>query len=255
MTRNNAQQKQPNPLVDGFIGVLTSLKNVQMNYTYNSGTVLPGYTPGIGFLGTSKPTLGFIFGSQDDVRYEAAKQGWLTNYPNFNQNFTQVQNKIFKASANVDLLPDLKIDLTLDRSYSENFSEQYDVANGIYNARSPYSSGIFSISTVLVKTAFSNSDANSSAAFDDFRENRLVVANRLAIQRGIDITNPSNIDSDGFPLGFGKNNQAVLLPAFLAAYSGSNVNDASLGIFKSLPLPNWSLRYNGFMRYEFFKKN
>jgi cell surface protein SprA len=255
IAKTNERQKQSNPLVDGLIGVLTSLKNVQMNYTYNSGTVLPGYTPGIGFLGTSKPTLGFIFGSQDDVRYEAAKQGWLTNYPNFNQNFTQVQNKIFKASANVDLLPDLKIDLTLDRSYSENFSEQYDVANGTYNARSPYSSGIFSISTVLVKTAFSSSDANSSAAFDDFRENRLVVANRLALQRGIDITNPSNIDSEGFPLGFGKNNQAVLLPAFLAAYSSSNVNDASLGIFKSLPLPNWSLRYNGFMRYEFFKKN
>jgi cell surface protein SprA len=255
IARTNAQQKQSNPFIDGLIGVLTSLKNVQMNYTYNSGTVLPGYTPGIGFLGTSKPTLGFIFGSQDDVRYEAAKQGWLTNYPDFNQNFTQVQNKIFKTSANVDLLPDLKIDLTLDRSYSENFSEQYDVTNGIYNARAPYSSGIFSISTVLVKTAFSTSDANSSAAFDDFRENRLVVANRLALQRGIDITNPANIDSEGFPLGFGKNNQAVLLPAFLAAYSGSNVNDASLGIFKSLPLPNWSLRYNGFMRYEFFKKN
>jgi cell surface protein SprA len=46
-----------------------------------------------------------------------------------------------------------------------------------------------------------------------------------------------------------------LLPAFLAAYSGSNATDASLGIFKSMPLPNWSIRYNGFMRYEFFKNN
>ncbi|MEY4382641.1 MAG: hypothetical protein RI995_183, partial [Bacteroidota bacterium] len=253
--RANVQQNQSNPFKDGLISVLTSLKNVQMNYTYNSGTVLPGYMPGIGFLGTSKPTLGFIFGSQDDVRYEAAKQGWLTNYPNFNQNFTQVQNRIFKASANVDLFPDLKIDMTLDRSYSENFSEQYDITNGVYNPRSPYSSGIFSISTVLIKTAFSTSDATSSAAFDDFRTNRLVVANRLALQKGIDIANPANLDPDGFPKGFGKNNQAVLLPAFLAAYSGTNAADASLGIFKSFPLPNWSIRYNGFMRYEFFKNN
>ena len=98
--------------MDGLIGVLTSVKNIQMNYTQNSGTVLPGYTPGIGFFGSSKPTLGFIFGSQDDIRYEAAKQGWLTNYPDFNQNFTQVKNTIFKATANVDLLPDLKIDLS-----------------------------------------------------------------------------------------------------------------------------------------------
>ena len=111
------------------MGILTSVKNIQMNYTYNSGTVLPGYTPSIGFLGSSRPSLGFIFGSQDDVRYEAAKNGWLTNYPDFNQNFSQVTNKLFKATANVDLFPDLKVDLTLDRAFSENFSEQYDVTN------------------------------------------------------------------------------------------------------------------------------
>jgi hypothetical protein len=40
-----------------------------------------------------------------------------------------------------------------------------------------------------------------------FRANRLIVANRLAAERGIDVT--SNIDADGYPLGFGKNNQAV----------------------------------------------
>jgi cell surface protein SprA len=252
---NSPQQVKNNPFVDGLLGVLTSIKNVQINYTHNSGTVLPGYTPSIGFLGTSKPSLGFIFGSQDDVRYEAAKRGWLTNYPNFNQSFTQVNNKIFKATANVDLFPDLKIDLSLDRAYSENFSEQYDVTNGQYNSRSPYSSGIFSISTVLIKTAFSTSDEISSAAFDDFRANRLVIANRLASQRGIDITNPVNLGADGFPLGYGKNNQAVLVPAFLAAYAGNDASGASLGIFKNFPLPNWSLKYNGFMRFEFFKKH
>ena len=255
MVRSIAIQKSSNPFMDAFIGVVTAVKNIQMNYTQNSGTVLPGYTPGIGFFGSSKPTLGFVFGSQDDIRYEAAKRGWLTNYPDFNQNFTQVKNTIFKATANIDLLPDLKIDLSLDRSYSENFSEQYDVDNGIYNARSPYNSGIFSISTVLISTSFAASDAVSSSAFDQFRANRILIANRLAIARGIDIGNPANIDKDGFPLGYGKNNQAVLLPAFLAAYSGSKANDTSLGIFKTVPLPNWTLRYNGFMRYEFFKEN
>jgi hypothetical protein len=34
----------------------------------------------------------------------------------------------------------------------------------------------------------------------------------LAAERGIDVNNPSNIDADGYPLGFGKNNQAVLCP-------------------------------------------
>jgi cell surface protein SprA len=252
---NANQLPKNNAFVDGLIGVLTSVKNIQMNYTYNSGTILPGYTPGVGFLGSSRPSLGFIFGSQDDVRYEAAKNGWLTNYPDFNQNFTQVTNKLFKATANVDLFPDLKIDLTLDRAFSENFSEQYDVTDGVYNARSPYNTGIFSISAVLIKTSFATSDENSSAAFDDFRMNRLTVANRLAIERGIDINNPLNRDAEGFPLGYGKNNQAVLLPAFLAAYSGGDASAVSLGIFRSFPIPNWAIKYNGLMRYGVFKKN
>ncbi|MBP2284073.1 cell surface protein SprA [Flavobacterium sp. CG_23.5] len=256
VVNTNAQQPaKGNEFVDGLIGVLTSVKNIQMNYTYNSGTILPGYTPGVGFLGSSRPSLGFIFGSQDDVRYEAAKNGWLTSYPDFNQSYSHVTNKLFKATANVDLFPDLKVDLSLDRAFSENFSEQYDVTNGQYNPRSPYSYGLFSISAVLIKTSFSVSDENTSVAFDDFRMNRLTVANRLASQRGIDVNNPANIDADGYPLGYGKNNQAVLLPAFLAAYSGANAADVSLGIFRNFPIPNWAVKYNGLMRYDFFKKN
>ena len=255
VVNTNVQTEKSNQLVDGFIGVLTSVKNIQINYTHNSGTVLPGYTPSVGFLGSSRPSLGFIFGSQDDVRYEAARNGWLTNYPDFNQNFTQVTNKLLKATANVDLFPDLKIDLTADRAYSENFSEQFDVENGQYNARSPYSYGNFSISAVLIKTSFSTSDENGSAVFDDFRKNRLIIANRLASQHGIDVGNPINLDAEGFPLGYGKNNQAVLLPSFLAAYTGSDASNVTLGIFRNVPIPNWAVKYNGLMRYNLFKNN
>ncbi|AWG20348.1 cell surface protein SprA [Flavobacterium faecale] len=252
---NNAQEKG-SPFMDGLIGVLTSVKNIQFNYTDNSGTVLPGYTPGLGFFGTSKPTLGFIFGSQEDVRYEAAKNGWLTNYQDFNQNFTQVSTKAFKGTANVDLFPDLKIDLTADRTYSSNYSEQYDVsADGTYNSRSPYTYGMFSISTVMIGSAFSQRNEISSVVFDEFRDNRLVVANRLATAKGIDINNVANIDADGYPIGFGKTSQAVLLPSFLAAYTGGDAGSTSLGAFRNFPIPNWSVKYNGLMRYGMFKKH
>lgn len=267
-----------NPFYDGLIGVLTSVKNIQINYTENSGTVLPGYTPGIGFFGTSKPSLGFIFGSQDDVRYEAAKNGWLTNYDNFNQNFTQVNNKILKVTANVDLFPDFKVDLAMDRSYSQNSSEQYSVIKNTntgeldYTPLSPYSYGMFSISTVMIKTAFSPSTESESAAFDNFRSNRLVIANRLAeerygagaeIPRYGDVNNPIPADTDpnykiyvsnaGYPIGFSKSNQAVLLPSFLAAYTGGNASNSSTDIFRSFPIPNWTVKYNGLMRYKYFK--
>jgi len=260
------------PFYDGMIGILTSIKNIQVNYTKNSGTVLPGYTPGVGFFGTSRPTLGFIFGSQDDVRYEAAKRGWLTDYQDFNQSFTQVTNKLLKVTANIDLLPDLKVDLAMDRAYSENTSEQYSVIDGNYTPLSPYTYGMFSISTVLIKTAFSTSSATESSAFDDFRENRLVIANRLAeerygagtvIPRYGDANNTITDETDpnykiyasnqGYPIGFTKSNQAVLLPAFLAAYSGGDASNSSTSIFKNFPIPNWSVKYNGLMRYKYFK--
>lgn len=276
------KNQSTNPFMDGLKGVLTSLKNIQVNYTQNQGTLLPGFTQGVGYFGSSKPTLGFIFGSQEDVRFEAAKRGWLTTYQEFNQNFTQSTNKVFKATANVDLFPEFKIDLTLDRAYSENASEQYKVddISGLYIPQSPFTTGNFSISTLLINSAFSTSDVNASEAFDDFRTNRLTIADRLAEARFgssflrynsallpaentaapiDDLANPNNaerkytISNNGYPVGFGKTNQAVLLPAFLAAYSGKDASSVSTSIFRNFPIPNWTVKYNGLMRYQFFK--
>ena len=255
-----AAANEGNLFVNGLIGILTSVKNLQIDYTENKGTVLPGYLPGIGFLGSARPTLGFTFGLQDDVRFEAAKRGWLTNYPNFNQNFTQITTKTLNFVANMDLFPDFKIDLNANRTYSENFSEQFDVTDGQYNQRAPYSSGNFAISTVMLKTSFRNSDDVNSAPFEDFRHNRLIIANRLAEDRGIDTTNPANLDADGFPKGLGKNSQSVLIPSFLAAYTGfvggkigEDAQKTSTGIFRDIPIPNWNIKYSGLMRYKFFK--
>lgn len=259
-----------NVFLDGLKGVLTSVKNVQINYTRNEGTMLPGFLPSLGFFGSTKPSLGFVFGAQDDIRFEAAKRGWLTTYPDFNQNYTQVITKTLEMTANVDLFPDFKIDLTANRTYAENFSEQYDVDpnTGLYNPRSPYSFGNFSISTVMIATSFSKSDENGSATFDEFRNNRLIIADRLAAQHyggspipryGDAIPLPSDPNYDfyvanaEYPIGFGKNNQAVLVPAFLAAYTGASADGVSLGAFRNVPIPNWNVKYSGLMRYKFFK--
>ena len=279
ITSNQSASQGGNVFVDGLVGIVTSVKNIQVNYTETNGTVLPGYLPNIGFLGTSKPTLGFILGSQDaDVRYEAAKKGYLTTYEDYNQNFAQVKTQLLNITASVDLFPDLKIDLTADKSKSDNYSEQYDVnyyeddASTIlsdqlnYHSRSPYSYGNFQISTILIKTAFKTSDVNGSEAFDQMRENRLVIANRLAEQHygttdfprygdgGGDTPTGDFADANtGYPVGFGKNSQRVLLPAFLAAYSGQDAGKVSTSPFRNTPLPNWVIKYTGLMRYKFFK--
>jgi cell surface protein SprA len=143
--------------------------------------------------------------------------------------------------------------LNADRSYTYNFSEQYDVSGGVYNSRSPYDFGNFNISTILIKTAFSQSDLNFSEAFQDMRDNRLVVANRLAENYYGSSVFPR--DTDGYPVGYGKNSQQVLLPSFIAAYSGIDAGKVSTGVFRNTPLPNWNIKYTGLMRYSWFKEN
>ena len=64
------------------------------------------------------------------------------------------------CTANVDLFPDFKIDLYADRLKVDNYSEQYDVSDGIYNPRSPYNFGNYSISTILIGNIFANSSTN-----------------------------------------------------------------------------------------------
>lgn len=234
-----------------IIGLLTSVKNIQVNYQENNGIFLPGYVNDIGFLGTWKPTVGFTLGSQEEVRYLAARKGWLTLYQDFNQQYSEIENEQLGINANVSLLPDLTIEVSAGRMYSETFSENFRVVSNQYLPLTPVTFGNFNISTILIGTAFNESTAESSATFQQFRENRLTVARRLAMESGFD---PNDTDEEGYPLGFGKTSQDVLLPAFLAAYSGKDANDIQLGAFRDFPLPNWNLKYTGFMRIPWFQK-
>jgi cell surface protein SprA len=234
------------------IGLVTSVKKIAINYQENNGIYLPGYTPSIGFIGTLKPTAGFTFGSQSEVRDLAARKGWLTLYPEFNDQYTEVESKQLDVQANIELLPDLKIDLNGRRVYSENYAENYIVENDEYRSLTPNAFGNFNITTILIGTSFGSSNDITSAAFEDFRSNRLVVADKLATDFYGNAA--FSRDEEGYPIGFGKESQDVLLPAFLSAYKGSNPSKEKTGILRDVPLPNWDLKYTGLMRLKWFKK-
>nr|WP_134200706.1 cell surface protein SprA [Meridianimaribacter flavus] len=259
--RNNSSTSKAGAgtkILNAGIDLLTSIKRIQINYTENNGTFLPGYLRTPGFVGTLKPTFGYTFGSQRDIRDVVARNGWLTVFPEFNQQYMATTNKILDLAANMEPINDLKIDFTGSRTYSESMTENFrveDLDNDgelDYNSLIQNSYGNFNISTALIKTAFSKSDENQSEAFDNFRENRLVIANRLA--RNFYGNSTYDVDDEGYPLGFGKNSQAVLLPAFLSAYQGTNPDNIKLGAFRDVPIPNWQLKYTGFMKFNWFKK-
>ncbi|MBF4986559.1 hypothetical protein FNJ87_20345, partial [Nonlabens mediterrranea] len=93
-----------NKAYNTLIGIATSIKRAQINYQENNGIFLPGYTPEIGFIGTLKPTTGFTFGSQAEIRDIAARKGWLTLFQDFNQQYSEVESRQLDINVNVDLL-------------------------------------------------------------------------------------------------------------------------------------------------------
>jgi len=237
-----------NTLVD----ILTMVKRVNVNYSENNGTVLPGYTQSIGFIGSTRPTLGFVFGSQADVRFEAARNGWLTNYPEYSTQFMQNTNKQLNITATAQPTQDLTIDLSADRNYMSSSQESYSPEewingqDGLINEM-----GNFSISTVMIGTVFSKSDEFDSETFEQFKQNRITIANRLVADRG---QSPGELDEDGFPERYGKTQQEVLLPAFFAAYTGQDAERVNMDAFREIPIPNWNIKYTGLMKNRWFKK-
>ncbi len=252
-TQGNSPHKTSG-LFNTMVDVLTMVKRLNVNYSENNGQVLPGYTQSIGFIGTTRPSFGFVFGSQADVRFEAARNGWFTTFPEFNEQYIQRTNKQLNLTATAQPVQDLTIDLAADRQYSSSYQENYKIdlsKEEPYQVQTPNTYGNFSISTMMIGTVLNKSNENESANFETFKENRITVANRLVADRG----EPNlGVDDDGFPVRYGKTQQEVLLPAFFAAYTGQDVNRVNLDAFREIPIPNWNIKYTGLMRNPWFKK-
>ncbi|TAI47041.1 cell surface protein SprA [Flagellimonas allohymeniacidonis] len=251
-TEDEKPKKKTSKTVNTLIDAITMVKRVNVNYSENNGTVLPGYTQSIGFIGTTRPTFGFVFGSQSDVRFEAARNGWLTTFPEFNSQYLRNSTKQLNITATAQPTQDLTIDLTADRqlttSLQENFSPEL-WQNGLDGLINEF--GNFSISTMMISTVFNKSDEFDSQTFEEFKQNRIVIANRLVADRN---QSPGTLDDDGFPELYGKTQQEVLLPAFFAAYTGRDVNRVNLDAFREIPIPNWNVKYTGLMKNRWFKK-
>ena len=65
------------------------------------------------------------------------------------------------------------------------------------------------------------------------------------VNKRVDTTNRGK-----YYFGYGPTAQNTLIPAFLAAYSGSNQSSVSLSPFRNLPLPNWAINYNGLSKIK-----
>ncbi|MFK8059082.1 MAG: cell surface protein SprA [Polaribacter sp.] len=248
-------------ILKGTYDVLTSVKQAKISYTENNGQLLPGFTEDFGFFGG--PTTSFAFGSQVDIRNKALINGWLinprdpSNSEYYNKTYSKTHYNKLDYTFTLKPFKDLNIDVRGNKIQTRDIYQQLDVISdgsefgALDTSISTFETGNFSTSHSMISTAFTNGDV----LFQNLRNNRVAVSRRLATQNGIDINDPNNLNVDGTAKGFGGDSQQVLLPAFMAAYSGESANEVNTGLFRNIPIPNWTLRYNGLMKLKFFKKN
>jgi cell surface protein SprA len=91
---------------------------------------------------------------------------------------------------------------------------------------------------------------NSSPVFERFKENRQIISDRL----GADNVNSGGENTDGFYDGYSGSSQDVIIPAFLAAYTGASYDKVKLNPLKMIPMPNWRINYDGLSKIEWVKK-
>ena len=252
-----------------FFGrILTAIKTVGINYSENYSTYLPGFTDSAVAFGadwkTGAPGVPFVFGSQPNSAWleQAAYKGWLTRDTSFNQMLTQTYDQELTGSATLSPFRDLTIDLIISKSFQKNYSELFKdtLGNGTFSHLTPYASGGFNVSYIAFKTLFKPFNPNvTSQTFLNFQTYRGALSKRLGME------NPYSagyFPTGGYYLGYGQYAQDVLVPAFIAAYTGQDPNKIALlgqqnknirtDPFSGYrPLPNWHIVYSGLSHLPF----
>ncbi|MBU1719523.1 MAG: cell surface protein SprA, partial [Bacteroidetes bacterium] len=249
----------PEIVFRAFMNLILGVKNVSFSYTNTNGTLLPGYKPETYIMGMDNkwkyPGWGFVFGEQKDIRPYLIENQAISDDTLLNSAYVTTFTENFSARSTIEPFKGFKIELTATRTYSENFSEYYRAgADGSFESYSPTKTGNFSISYLTWNTAFIQDDKNThiSEIFENFSQNRYDIAIRLANRNPN--WNGTFSDSTGYPDGYGPTSQEVVIPAFLAAYSGKDGKSSALNLFPEIPMPNWRVTYDGLSKLKLFKK-
>lgn len=254
--------------------LLTSVKRVGIQYSEDFGTTLPGYMDSTNILGMNRnswnPGFGFVFGQQLDTLgiNRLAERGLLTSDTLASAMIQQRFNQRLNITAQVSPFRDLMIDINLDKTFDKNYSELYKDTSKFdqvgFTRLNPYAAGSFSVSYISYQTLFTKFDPNViSETFKEFEANRLILSKRLKDLNPYAFAN--GLRADGYYEGYTRYAQDVVIPAFLAAYTGKDPSKVAL--IKSsnpkmrsnpfsgiIPRPNWTVTYNGLSRLKGLEK-
>lgn len=248
---------------DMFAYIGTMIRRVQVTYRKTNSLTMPGFNPQIGFMGQTKqngiyaPGWDFAFGFiPSDFTERAKANGWLSGDTMVVQPATRAMTEDIDIKINLEPLPGLKIQLSGKRYNANSTSIIYS-----YDRLQENLTGSFNITSVAIGTIFSRvglqEENFANSAYDRFIRNRDIVQTRVqSLYDGIRYPTSGFMQGkiyskDGFydPKNGKVSNKSadVLVPAFLAAYTGRSADKVSLNPFLGILsiLPNWSVTYDG----------
>jgi cell surface protein SprA len=256
--------------IKSFVGLLTMVQNASLDYAENYNSRLPGFMSGVRFIDKDfngfAPGFDYAIGKQPDSNWlnTQERKGLFTKDANFNllfrQGFEQRLSVRFMLEPIKTFIIDLKFDKTFSKEYSEFFKDTTEKMNGYRTHNNPLSAGGFNISYIALKTFFNKHDPNTiSKQFLKFQENRSAISKKVAGLNDYWKKLPADQQFDTtktYAAGYGRYAQDVLIPSFIAAYTGKDpmrvnlLNQTNSSIRSNpfsgmLPMPNWNLLYNG----------
>ena len=256
--------------IKSLVSLLTMVQNASLDYAENYNSRLPGFMSGVQFIDKDfngfAPGFDYAMGKQPDSNWlnTQERKGLFTKDASFNLLFRQGFEQ--RLSIRIMLEPiktfiiDLKFDKTFSKEYSEFFKDTSENMNGYRSHNNPLSAGGFNISFIALKTFFNKHDPNTiSKQFLKFQENRSAISKKVAGLNDYWNKLPADQQFDTtktYAAGYGRYAQDVLIPSFIAAYTGKDpmrvnlLNQTNSSIRSNpfsgmLPMPNWNLLYNG----------
>lgn len=271
------ERKDPNKknwakeLRDYSLRFLMMPRSLSFRWRQNHSLNLPLFSPEVGdIFGQSKkygpmsPGLDFAFGFYDESYVDKAlERGWLLTD---GQNTSPaVWNKGEEFHFELTLEPIRGLKITLTDNLTDNRTNQVQF---MYSGMPTSRTGSYTRTHVAIKTALKQSnaaDGYNSDAFNRFLEYIPVIANRYE-EKYSGMHYPETGFMQGSPLGgtlynpevgsVSQTSSDVLIPAFIAAYSGGDPKKVTLNLFPGLSsmLPNWKITYDGFINLGNMKK-
>lgn len=240
-------------------------RNLSFKWRSSHSLNLPQFSPNIGDVfgqstkyGPMAPGLDFAFGFYDESYVEKAlSRGWLLTSDEMTSPAIWNKGKEFNFELTLEPARGLKIVLTSNLTDNRTRQIQFMFAGMPATMGGSYTRTHVALASALRKSKAE--DGYASAAFSKFLENIPIVASRIERRyNGVDY--PSAGFLEGSPLGGTPYNPAVggvsatspdvLIPAFIAAYSGYNPEKVTLQHFPGLSAmrPNWRVTYDGFLQ-------